>query len=115
MAMGDDAIKEQMKQAVANFAGSVRQCASGTTTPQGGKRRPPSQTGLEKRVRRNAWKHGYRLCKPRGQTRCALIGNHDRIVLADVTLDEVDAFLGGAPPNPYSLSDDDNEGVGPGG
>ena len=101
-----------MKRAIANYAGPIQRCVPGETMKQLGKRRPPSHSGEEKRVRRNAWKHGYRIRKPRGETKYTLIGTHDRIVLDEVTLDTVDAFLGGAPANPYS--DEDNQGVGSG-
>jgi hypothetical protein len=106
------ALRRELQKLVANYTGPVRQCAPGETMQQAGKRRPPSHSGEEKRVRRNAWKHGYRIRKPRGETKYTLIGAHDLVVLDGVTLDTVDAFLGGAPANPYS--DEDNQGVGSG-
>jgi hypothetical protein len=105
-----DRARKELAELVARYAGPIRQCPPGETTPPSGKRRPPSHSGEEKRVRRNAWKHGYRIRKPRGETKYTLIGTHDRIVLDEVTLDTVDAFLGGAPANPY----EDNQGVGSG-
>jgi hypothetical protein len=107
-------LAEQMRQAVANYHGPIRKCLPGETTSPEKKRRPPSHTGQEKRVRRNAVKRGYRLLKPRGKTLCTLVGVHDRIVLDGVTLEQADEFLGAAPPNEPSLSDADNQGVGSG-
>jgi hypothetical protein len=103
-----------MKRAVADYRGAVRKFLPGETTHQEKKRRPPSHTGEEKRVRRAAEKHGYRLHKPRGHTLFTLIGSHDRVVLDGATMDDVDAFLGGAPPNEHSFSDADNHGAGSG-
>jgi hypothetical protein len=104
-------IAEQMNKAIAEYRGPIRKCLPGETTHHEKKRRPPSHTGEQKRVRRNAEKHGDRVHKPRGHTTYTLIGSHNLVVLDGATLDDVDAFLGGGPPNHHSLNDADNQGV----
>ena len=111
--MDNDTIKDLMKRAAASYTGPVHQCPPGVATVQE-KKRPPSHSGEERRVRRNAEKHGYRVHKRRGISSFTLIGIHDRIVLENTTLEEVDAFLGGPPPNAYSLKDFGAEETGKG-